>query len=199
MPANVQESFNIRLYKEYFNFAAAHFLVFEDGTREELHGHNYRVEFEISGDMNADDDVFLDFLHVKPVVKAVCDSIDHRTLLPQFNPFLTVEQDANQVKATFHQGQKDLKDSWSFPTRDVLVLPIPNTSSERLAQYLCFKSLAGVRQTYPNVLIQQIRFTVEESRGQSASYCLTCEVPTALKDLELNLTERFESRAVLSR
>ncbi len=191
----VQESFNIRLYKEYFNFAAAHFLVFEDGTREELHGHNYRVEFEISGDMNANDDVFLDFLHVKPVVKAVCDRIDHRTLLPQFNPFLAIEQDANQIKATFHQGG----DSWTFPTRDVLVLPIPNTSSERMAQYLCFKSLIGVRQKYPNVLIQQIRFTVEESRGQSASFCLTCDVPTALKDLELDLNERFESRAVLSR
>ncbi|MEY3012640.1 MAG: hypothetical protein RIT45_1375, partial [Pseudomonadota bacterium] len=38
-----QDRWGILLDKEYFNFGSAHFLIFGDGTREELHGHNYRA------------------------------------------------------------------------------------------------------------------------------------------------------------
>ena len=34
------ERYGIYVDKQYFNFNAAHFLIFADGTREELHGHN---------------------------------------------------------------------------------------------------------------------------------------------------------------
>ena len=30
--------FGVRVYKQYFNFASSHFLIFADGTREALHG-----------------------------------------------------------------------------------------------------------------------------------------------------------------
>jgi len=161
------ETFGIRIYKEYFNFAAAHFLIFEDGTREELHGHNYRVNMQIEGILDKTKDVFIDFLHIKPIVKSVCDSIDHRTLLPANNPFLRIAIENQQIRATFHTG-----DQWHFPERDVIVLPILNTSSERLAQYLCRRTIAMLSDKYPESMIRKIEFNVEESPGQAAIYRL---------------------------
>lgn len=170
------ESFGIRIYKEYFNFAAAHFLIFEDGTREELHGHNYHVQMQIEGVLDDQQDIFIDFLHIKPMIKAVCDSIDHRTLLPRFNRYLHVEELADgHVKATYMNG-----DYWVVPQRDVVVLPIPNTSAERLAQYLCLKTLEALKDQYPNAAIRKVEFSVEESRGQAAIYRQQYEEPKPL-------------------
>lgn len=173
------ESFGIRIYKEYFNFAAAHFLIFEDGTREELHGHNYQVQMQIEGTLGDDQDIFIDFLHIKPIVKAVCDSIDHRTLLPQFSQYLHVERTGNSVEASNKEGER-----WVFPARDVIILPIPNTSAERLAQYLCNRTLAELSKQYPTARISKVEFAVEESRGQAAIYRQVFEEPRELNTFQ---------------
>ncbi len=170
------ETFGIRIYKEYFNFAAAHFLIFEDGSREELHGHNYHVQMQIEGTLDDHQDIFIDFLHIKPIVKAVCDEIDHRTLLPQFSPHLKLTEQDNHIEATYHNG-----DRWVFPRRDVVILPIPNTSAERLAQYLCSQTLARLRDLYPDAAISKVEFSVEESRGQAAIYRQQYPEPQQLK------------------
>ncbi len=172
------ETFGIRIYKEYFNFAAAHFLIFEDGTREELHGHNYQVQVLVEGALDENQDIFIDFLHIKPIVKAVCDSIDHRTLLPQFSPHLALTETEHGIEATYLN-----QDRWLFPRRDVVILPIPNTSAERLAQYLCRKTLEALKEQYPEARIRKVEFAVEESRGQAAIYRLDFPEPQALKDL----------------
>src|SRR5690242_4697931 len=46
------ESWSIDIYKEYFKFSAAHFLIFPDGSAERLHGHNYRVYVEIAAELS---------------------------------------------------------------------------------------------------------------------------------------------------
>jgi 6-pyruvoyltetrahydropterin/6-carboxytetrahydropterin synthase len=178
--------YGIRIYKEYFNIAAAHFLIFDNGDREELHGHNYQIQMALEGvlgieggeESGVEKDVFIDFLHIKPIVKRVCDAIDHHTLLPQFNRYLTVSQRGDNVHAQYHRG-----DEWLFPKRDVKILPIPNTSSERLAEYLCHESLAQLAQEYPNARIGKIEFSVEESRGQAAIYRLEFAVPERLTEI----------------
>jgi len=53
---NTQNTFAIKVYKEYFNFAASHFMIFKNGSREPLHGHNYRLSLKgnaiaLDGDM----------------------------------------------------------------------------------------------------------------------------------------------------
>ena len=47
------EQHSIVLDKQYFNFAAAHFLIFADGAREPLHGHNYLASVEVHADLGA--------------------------------------------------------------------------------------------------------------------------------------------------
>ena len=91
----MRESYAIRVYKQYFNFGSAHFLIFADGTREPLHGHNYQARVKVEGDLD-DGDVVIDFIPFKPLVKALCDALDHCTLLPRHNPHLEIiEHDAS--------------------------------------------------------------------------------------------------------
>ena len=41
------ERWSIAIDKEYLKFSCAHFLIFADGSKERLHGHNYHVASEI--------------------------------------------------------------------------------------------------------------------------------------------------------
>jgi len=158
-----RERFGIRLYKEYFNFAAAHFLIFADGRREELHGHNYLATLELDGLLDAGG-LVADFLRVKPIFRAVCDELDHCVLLPSSNEFLSVEQDEREVIARFKE------DRWIFPRRDVRVLPIENTASELLARYLCLKFIACLKDDLPEIKMSRTLVSVQESPGQCAIY-----------------------------
>jgi 6-pyruvoyltetrahydropterin/6-carboxytetrahydropterin synthase len=151
------------VYKQYFNFASAHFLVFGDGSREPLHGHNYRVAVQGHAPELAKDMVF-DFLDIKPIVRTLCNELDHRVLLPQFNPHLTISVDGPNTFLKALDGSV-----FSFPTQDVLLLPIPNTSAERLAYYLNEQLRERIYHQF-NFRFQSFEVEVEETPGQSATY-----------------------------
>lgn len=157
----MDERFAIRVYKQYFNFGSAHFLIFADGTRETLHGHNYQVQVKVEGAV-VEGDIVVDFIPFKPLVKRLCDGLDHVTLLPRDNPHLEVIERGEQIEARHRDGSV-----FSFPKRDVLVLPLPNTSTEMLARHLAH----GIRESLPRVCpearISAIEVQVEESGGQS--------------------------------
>ncbi len=161
--AAYREQFGIRLYKEYFNFAAAHFLIFADGRREELHGHNYLATLELDGPLNGGG-LVADFLQVKPIFRNLCDSLDHQVLLPRNNRFLTVEGDEREVTVCFNE------DRWVFPRRDVRMVDIENTASELLARYLCVNFLEQLRAELPDVAVDRVLVSVQESPGQCAVY-----------------------------
>ncbi|MEC8023220.1 MAG: 6-carboxytetrahydropterin synthase [Myxococcota bacterium] len=155
--------FGIRVDKQYFNFACAHFLLFPDGTREELHGHNYQVAVEVDGEL-MDGDVVLDFIPFKPIVKRCCDSLDHRTIFPTKSPWLSVEE---------VDGSYEIRhgaDRFLLPKQDVRLLPITNTSSERLAEYLAGEIIRHTQDAIPSARIDFIRVSVQESPGQSAIF-----------------------------
>ena len=152
--------FSIKVDKEYFNFGSAHFLLFPDGTREELHGHNYQVSVEVWGELGVGD-VVVDFIPFKPIVKRCCDELDHRTLLPRDSRWLRIVESEREIEV--HHGD----DRFVFPRRDVRVLPIPNTSSERLAEYLCGEIVARTRAAIPAARLTAIKVSVQESPGQS--------------------------------
>ena len=162
----MRESYAIRVYKQYFNFGSAHFLIFADGSREELHGHNYQVQVKLEGDV-IQGDLVVDFIPFKPVVKALCDELDHVTLLPRDNPNLNVEVHEDRVEATHSDGSH-----FVFPRRDVRVLPVPNTSTEMLARYLAHRLLDEVQSNLPTTQVSALEIQVEESPGQCGIYRL---------------------------
>lgn len=160
------ETYAVRVYKQYFNFGSAHFLIFGDGTREELHGHNYKVEVEVEGDTIAGD-LVLDFILFKPIVRGICDSLDHRTLLPRHNPLLQVTEGADRVEARFTDGSY-----FCFPRRDTLVLDLPNTSTEMLATYIAKAIMAALPSRIPDARVRALSVSVEESPGQAGVYTM---------------------------
>jgi 6-pyruvoyltetrahydropterin/6-carboxytetrahydropterin synthase len=160
----VRERFGVRVYKEAFNFAAAHFLIFADGTREELHGHNYQVRFAAEGGLDAGD-LVLDFLKIKPIVKKVCDAFDHRVILPLRNERLAVAREEGSVVAVY-EG----RDRFSFPVGDVVLLDLHNTSTERLAEHIAGRVLERVAVEVPRARLARVEVEVEESAGQCGVY-----------------------------
>ena len=152
--------FSIKVYKQYFNFAAAHFMIFPDGTREPLHGHNYRVCLKGRGEKLQGDMVF-DFLHIKPIVKELCDRLDHKLLLPKDNVHLRFGENHHNIQVTTPDS------SFSFPKEDVMLLPITNTSAEVIAHYLA-REIANTVWERHQFRFQSLEVEVEESPGQSA-------------------------------
>jgi 6-pyruvoyltetrahydropterin/6-carboxytetrahydropterin synthase len=64
-----------------FSFSAAHSLskVCDGHQCMRLHGHNYRVRIECSGDLD-DKDMVIDFADIKAVVKPMIDALDHQNI-----------------------------------------------------------------------------------------------------------------------
>lgn len=156
-------NYSIKVYKQYFNFASSHFLVFDDGSREPLHGHNYRVSLKGEvGELHKD--MVFDFLDIKPIVKGICDSLDHRLLIPKDNSLLTIHEEEKNFKVNTPCGSY-----FSFPKQDVLLLPISNTSAERLAIYISSKIREITFQRF-NFKFDSLEVEVEETPGQSAVY-----------------------------
>jgi 6-pyruvoyltetrahydropterin/6-carboxytetrahydropterin synthase len=151
--------FTIEVAKDYFNFASAHFLVFANGQREALHGHNYQVGVALEGELDRAG-VVLDFITFKPLVKRLCDELDHRTLIQNQSPLLKVQKRADAIEIRYRR-QKIL-----LPKQDVLLLPLANTSTELLAEYIAKQVQHRVRRQFPAANIRYLEVTVEEARGQ---------------------------------
>ncbi len=138
-------------------------MIFEDGSREPLHGHNYRVQFKAEVDELYNDMVF-DFLHIKPIIRDICNELDHRLLIPKDHPQIKIFEHAKNIQIITPDG-----DEFSIPKQDVLLLPILNTSVERIAHYLCQKIKEATLAQY-QFEFKTMEIEVEETPGQSAVY-----------------------------
>lgn len=73
-----------------FEFEAAHFLPNYDGLCKHLHGHSYKLEIEIEGEVD-DSGFVLDFKNVKNIGKEFIDYLDHSLLNEKLNYIPTAE------------------------------------------------------------------------------------------------------------
>jgi 6-pyruvoyltetrahydropterin/6-carboxytetrahydropterin synthase len=155
------ERYQVRVTKDYLVFCAGHFISYEGDKCERLHGHNYRVAVEIEGDLDDNHYVF-DFIALKNRTRAITEELDHRMLLPSRNPFITVEEGPRSVKV--HYKDRD----WLFPREDCVILPIENTTAERLAHYISRRLLDDLRRHH-SFVPRVLKLEVEESFGQSTT------------------------------
>lgn len=161
--------FRIHVEKDYIGFSSGHFVTYDGDACEPLHGHNYRVGVRLEGALDENNYV-LDFVVLKRLMKRLCDELDHRMLLAQHNPQLTLEQTDDAVTVVYKRRR------YVFPREDVVLLPVPNTTAEMLAQYLCRRLLEALQALKASNL-RSVAIEVEESPGQSAIYCETLPVP----------------------
>ena len=156
------ESFKVRVTKDYLVFCSGHFISYEGGKCECLHGHNYRATVEVEGPLDENHYVF-DFIALKKLTKGITDELDHHMLLPTCNPFIQVEELAQSYQVRYRDR------TWVFPRSDCVLLPIENTTAELLARYIAKRLVAALDQQHqfrPPVL----RVEIEENNGQSATY-----------------------------
>ena len=153
--------FKIVVEKDYLVFACGHFLTYSD-TCETLHGHNYRARVELEGDLDENGYVW-DFVSLKRMMRRLVDEMDHRMLLPLHNPALRLTDDGQSVEVAY----KDRR--YVFPKRDVVLLPIPNTTAEMLARYLLGRVKQELKEAGGGKL-EALAVEVEESFGQSGCY-----------------------------
>ena len=107
-----------------------------------------------------------DFLDIKPIVREVCDSLDHRLLLPGESPLLKIEESDKQILCLTPDNSQFI-----FPKQDVIILPISNTSSERLAIYISHEIRKKVKERF-SFTFPKLEVEVEETPGQSAVFVL---------------------------
>lgn len=138
-------------------------MIFENGSREPLHGHNYRVQVKGEAPQLEGDMVF-DFLDIKPIVREVCDSLDHKLLIPKENKLLKIYTEKNN----YIIETKD-ESYFSIPQSDVLLLPILNTSAERIAMYLSEEIRKKILERF-GFAFKSLEVEVEETPGQSAVF-----------------------------
>ncbi len=150
-------------------FSAAHFISFL-GKCERLHGHNYGVSVVLEGSLNREGLVF-DFVEIKKIVREICDSLDHRFLLPFESSCLQIQNTGEEW--VIHFGDR----RYVFPSTDVFVLPVDNITAERLAEYICKRIMEKLQPEAGN--LAAITVGVEEAPGQTAYYrrSFTAEVP----------------------
>ena len=151
--------YKVVVEKDYLVFASGHFITYTD-TCETLHGHNYRARAELEGDLDANSCVW-DFVTLKRVMRRLVDELDHRMLLPLNNPSLKLSDQGDGVEVLY----KDRR--YVFPRPDVVLLPIENTTAERLASYLLGRLKEELRKMGGGRL-HAVAIEVEESFGQSA-------------------------------
>lgn len=152
----------VKLTKDHLVFSAGHFITFGGNICERVHGHNYRVEVELHGPLDENHYV-VDFIALRDSLQEIVNGLDHRMLLPTQHPAIHVTSDDKEVTATFEDRR------WVFPKQECILLDIPNTTTELLAQWIGEQLLAALQaklQWKPEVL----RVGVDENYGQWG-YC----------------------------
>jgi 6-pyruvoyltetrahydropterin/6-carboxytetrahydropterin synthase len=152
-------NFKVHVSKDYLIFCAAHFVTY-DGACEPLHGHNYRASVTVEGALQEDQFV-INFVTLKRIMRGLVDQLDHLTLLPEFNPHFRLTRGASEVIVEVADRR------YVLPASDVKVLPIPNTTAEKLAEYLAGQLREQIGHL-PNLTACEME--VSEVEGQSAFY-----------------------------
>lgn len=157
-------AFSVAVRKEDLVFAAAHFITLPGHRCESLHGHNYRAGLEVSGDLESEAWYVYDFVALKQLMRRLVGALDHKVLLPSSNPVLTVQESGGTVTVAY-----DGRPRYVFPAGDCVVLPVPNTTVEMLAQHIAGQVKAELK-AHRAAHLRSLAIEVEENFGQSATF-----------------------------
>ena len=148
----------VTVERNTLRFAAAHFTTYE-GQCEPLHGHNYDVLVEVEGELT-EDSWLIDFSALKSMARDLCGELDHKFILQRDSKVLKIDEGKSNWKVRFQER------GWVFPKSDVVLLPIDNTTSERLAEW--FAGRLGKALTVRGVTnISALTVGIEEMPGQA--------------------------------
>ena len=150
-------------------FSACHFIVFENGFCEPLHGHNFRVEATIDAQLN-EAGYAVDFLVVNEALSEILDPWRERILLPRNNLDFSIERNGSQFEVSYTQpGGKLL--FWSLPAEHCVILDVINTTAELLALTIAKRLWKRLSQ---KAQLNWLEIRLEETQGCAA----VCRIPS---------------------
>jgi 6-pyruvoyltetrahydropterin/6-carboxytetrahydropterin synthase len=151
--------YRLRLAKQDFKFSAAHFTLFADREAEALHGHNYRVEVEVSGGELDATGLLVEIAPLKARVRALCAAWDERVLLPSAAREVSIRQEGAEIEVAYRSRR------YRFPAAEVVELPLVNTTIELLARLLWTELAPALAGSGLSLAV-----AVEETQGQSCRH-----------------------------
>lgn len=151
----------LELGKEDMKFSAGHFTIFSATERENLHGHNFRVEVMIDAEV-LENGMCFDYGLYKRRLRELCAQWDEVTILPTLSPYLRIESDQQLVYALFADERIP------FLRRDVLLLPIVNATVEEFSRLLLERLLSDP-QELERFGIHALQVKVSSGPGQSGA------------------------------
>ncbi len=160
-----EEQYRVRVTKDQLVFSAAHFITLNQNVCEHLHGHNWRTTVELTGRLDENYYVF-DFIALRNSLQDIVNKLDHRMLLPTKHSAIQVNPNDQEIEVTFQERR------WVFPCEDCVLLPIENTTAERIAHWIASR-MRDVIYVQEQSHIETIRVELEENFGQWA----ICEFP----------------------
>jgi 6-pyruvoyl-tetrahydropterin synthase len=107
----------------------------------------------------------VDFRILKKRIRELCKQWDHFVLLPAQSKLIKTAQKDNQIEVITPNGE------YSFPTKDVKVIDVVETTAEELARFLCQKLIASLSTDFPNVTAVQL--VLAESATSRATVLLS--------------------------
>lgn len=152
------QTFGVRVEPAELRFNAAHFITFNDSC-ENLHGHNFHVRVELTGTNTADAFV-VDFVWLSQVAAEICAGLHDRILLPGHSAEVHLEVRDDQIEVRCHGRY------FSLPARNCVVLPLPNTTAEMLAAYLCDRLAGELARAGAIHGLHELEVAVEEADRQ---------------------------------
>ncbi|MDJ0625635.1 MAG: 6-carboxytetrahydropterin synthase [Candidatus Caenarcaniphilales bacterium] len=153
----------IELFKEDMKFSAGHFTVFSASERERLHGHNFKVQTNLTFEV-PEDGLPGDYNIFKNKIRQLCKNLDEYFLLPEKSPHLRF-QEINEKQIKVHHSNDELV----FYKKDIKLLPISNTTVEELSFYLTSEIIAD-KQLLNEYKISFIEVKVSSGDGQFGCY-----------------------------
>ena len=138
--------------RQALTFSACH--IIQGHTKcGRMHGHNYSVSVSLEGDV--EHGLLMDFGPLKKAIRDLCNELDHRVLLPK-------------SLVTVADGQTDMIVSgkiYSFPSGDVILLPVDVVSTERLSEWFLERIVSDVELPAG---VHRVEVRVDEADGQGA-------------------------------
>ena len=144
-------------------FSASHFIVFENGFCEPLHGHNFHVEATLDAPLN-EAGYAVDFLAVDQALKSILKPWRERLLLPGKNSDFAIERNGSQFEISYTQPDGSPL-FWSIPAEHCVILDVVNTTAELLALTIA-KRLWN--RLSPQPPLNWLEICLEESQGCAA-------------------------------
>lgn len=158
------DRWSIHLHKEDFKFSVAHFLIFPDGSKERLHGHNYRVAADLEGPID-ENGLVVDFKQVKPHIRALCAELDEYWLVPGEHPEVKIDHRADGHTEVVYRDCR-----YMAPSAEIVVLPISNTSSELFAEWFARQLDRRLTEALGEGSVLRLRIAIEETAGQQGAF-----------------------------